>query len=423
MVSWRLQVGCCFAAAGLIFGCNTPSRRGNTGSESTGNAAEPRAESSAASHASVEPRAPAVQPEPVHPRPGVAATPEALLDFDRINCESTPKATLYEPQFDATKYESFHPWQDMQWRQWSYSYVQLAADDSQDWGRVLRARDANQGKSHAELRPRDYLLGTGAVDECGTITYNGSLWSGFSAASEKLISLPAMPLTATLIDHRKRSSACTAPAAPMLFIENSPGSQAVYRFGRNYGEPLFPRTVYGKGELSGEGGIPRAKETPLAKSGVCPFGPRPGQSYKSKLRVCEVGTYFVEDDLPKFGKLVALKDFGSECKKGRMSHWIAGPRFYILGAGRKDPCGSVTYEPFRLSDTPFLEGQSRSVGHRLEMVDHRMRNQSKECPPQSAAVELHETVVVSPTLTDPQVGLDLFRRSFYAPTELQTERR
>jgi hypothetical protein len=232
------------------------------------------------------------------------------------------------------------------------------------------------------------------------------LWSGFGVPGKALLDTEFFPLEATLVDNRQRSPSCAEAAAPLTFTEASSRGDVLSRYGVPEPRPLFPRTGYASGRLQ----IPR--EGAVAPAPVCPFFARAGQSVKRSLERCEVGTYFVEDDLPQLGKLVILEDFGEACDS--KESWISGARVYVLGQGKVDACGSVAFEPFPKysEETPVLRSD-RGTGHSLAMYDHRDRRASQECSPKPA-IELVEEVLVWSTVEGRRSQRTL-RRAFYAP--------
>jgi|GEM_PF-3130163 len=348
----------------------------------------------------------------VRPRPG------ALLDTKRIECNldrapGPPRSVEFDPSQDLYPSTKLVP------DPGTYAYPAIWEDSSEKFGRVLYVDDGCTGIGHAELGPRSYILGNGVADECGSLTYHSALSPGFGDVGRILLGAQPRDISATFVDHRRRSPSCRPSIAPLIFTEESPGSTALTN-GCGPRKALFPRTAYGaqirKCESYESSEECLKKRTmigiePKAKPpGVCPFFTTFGHRTNRVLERCEVATYFAEDDLPILGKkLVVLEDFGNACENSPLPAWVAGLRFYTLERGGTDSCGSVAFGSGPIHTASRINNEE-GTNHGLTMYDHRGRRVSEGCAKQPALVELNEAVKV---VRDGEVAV--YTRRFFAP--------
>ena len=272
-------------------------------------------------------------------------------------------------------------------------------------GKVVRLDDVAQGTcTSLGIGPRTFALGRGTEDDCGSVVYEGTVSTPrFSAADDPIHGHDSASVQMRLEDHRARSPRCPRQEASMVLREEATIN------GRSVAHSLRYTTKASS--------MPRP--SPLAPAAICPFFREPDQPAAREPSVCEVGTYFLEDDAPQFGKLVELRDWVDlGCPPASTaSATPLGARLYPLGRGTPDNCNSVHYEA-AISPSPFFVGYPSGLRwtYVLAMIDHRKRMTSAECPPPSAPVELEERLVYRVFVKRPEEETILDRR-FFAPRE------
>jgi len=363
----------------------------------------PQKQASSTAAPSAPAPAPSLVPNKAQPIPGQEATPEALLDLDRIDCDlpAPPKVQRQDARSEPLCFPK-----DLIFG--ICRAATLVVDHSSKWGWVTRVESRRNGGGWYREWSSDYLMGRGAVDECGTVAYQGSRYPGFSDQVRALLGAPSAVVRATLLDHRQRSATCDAARGAVAFGESSPGIS--HETGMQIG-------MYGKHPIQME------PASDIKRSGVCPFYERSGQHLEAETTACTVGAHFAEDNLPAFGKLVMLSDFARGCTDKERSE-ISGARFYLLGWGEEDRCGSVHYQKSLSFGVESVVGHPgrRTSQHTLEMFDHRTRRLSMQCPARESAIELHEKVETFEEPNDSsQKPIPLRQsvvRSFYSPKDL-----
>jgi len=347
--------------------------------------------------------APSLGPQKATPVPGQEATPEALLDLTRIDCNlpASPKAERQDARSEPLCFtkDLLHG---------VCESAKLVVDHSSKWGWVARVESRRHGSGGYSEWSSDYLMGRGAVDECGTATYRGARYPGFSDQVRGLLATSVAKVHATLINDHQRSKACPPAHGAISFGESTPGISH---------ETAYERPMFGKHSIQME------PTSELERSGVCPFYTQKAHPVAREEASCEQGTYFAEENLPALGRLVMLSDFSEECTDKERGQ-ISGARFYLLGWGEVDRCGSVHYRRSLTFGVESVFGYPglRSSRHTLEMFDHRARQASPLCPARVSTIELRETVEIFEQPTDSsQKATPLHgpaTRSFYSPKEL-----